>query len=394
MKYQIGKKVLDKYTGSFRSLPDIIVRAPGRINFIGEHTDYNEGFVLPAAIDKSIYVGLGKSNDHQSRIISFDYNDSVTFNNKYPKKTGQHWANYIIGVTTILQKLGKNIGHFNALVIGDIPEGAGLSSSAALENAFSYGLNELFDLGLSQLDLVRISQKAEHDFVGVKCGIMDQFSSMFGEKDHVLKLDCRDLTFEKYQSRFDSLDIILLNSNVAHSLASSEYNIRRAQCEEAVFTIKSQYPEVNSLRDVSLEMLLEFESTLQSTLFKRSKYVIDENMRVHELCASLESGDYHRAGQILYAAHNAMKTEYEITCPEIDFLVETTESDENVIGSRMTGGGFGGCTLNLVRSDYTETWIEKIKAQYDDKWKRELTPITAKITNGVETLDIDHETKN
>ncbi|MDA0194473.1 MAG: galactokinase [Bacteroidetes bacterium] len=368
---------------TYRVEPQIIVRSPGRINIIGEHTDYNNGFVLPAAIDKGIYIAIALTDSDQSEIISLDMNESVKFQADHPVKSEKHWANYILGVLEQFQIEGHHIPPFKMAFGGDIPIGAGLSSSAALECGVGLALNNLLDLGIDRIKLALIGQAAEHKFVGVNCGIMDQFASLMGKQNQVMLLDCQSLSHQYFPFSSGDYSLVLLNSNVSHSLASSQYNIRRSQCEEGVATIAKKYTDVKSLRDVSLSILIENEKKLSQVVFKRCKYIIEENQRVNTVCKALVNSQLVEVGNILYTAHHAMKTEYEITCPEIDFLVDYSSEDSDVLGSRMMGGGFGGCTINLVRTDAASQWIDSCGIAYKNKFKKELTPIMIAISDGV-----------
>ena len=362
----------------------LTVVSPGRINLIGEHTDYNLGFVLPAAIDKGIYVGIGRSNDRRTTIYSLDMNDSIEVEDLSTlERSDKGWVNYVLGVVDQLQKAGFDIEPFNCVFGGDIPIGSGLSSSAALENGIGFGLNELLGLGISRDKLIRYSQSAEHEFVGVKCGIMDQFSSMMGKDGFALKLDCRSLDYESYPVDFGDYEIVLLNSNVSHNLASSAYNERRTQCEQGWNIVAQKYNKVSSLRDVSMEMLKACRDDLSEVVFKRCKYIIEENQRVHSFCKSLEKKDFKQCGAILFDAHEAMRLEYEITCIEIDHLVDFAKADSDVLGARMMGGGFGGCTLNLVKKEGADHFIEETVSRYKEVTGIQPSPYRVAIADGV-----------
>lgn len=363
------------------------VVSPGRINLIGEHTDYNLGFVLPAAIDKGIYVAIGKSNNRSTTIYSSDMNDSIEVEDlSVLERSEKGWANYVLGVVDQLQKAGFDIMPFNCVFGGDIPIGSGLSSSAALENGIGFGLNKLFALGISRDDLIRYSQSAEHEFVGVKCGIMDQFSSMMGKDGFALKLDCRSLGYDLYPVDFGDYEIVLLNSNVSHNLATSAYNERRTQCEQGWNIVAQKYNGISSLRDVTMDMLNACRDDLSEVVFKRCKYIIEENQRVHSFCESLEKRDFRKCGTILFDAHEAMRFEYEITCVEIDHLVGFAKENSDVLGARMMGGGFGGCTLNLVKKEGADHFIEDVTGKYKKVTGIELSPYRVTVADGVRLL--------
>src|SRR5688500_776404 len=309
----------------------LLVRSPGRVNIIGEHTDYNEGFVLPAAIDKAIYIAIGKRDDDIIHLYAQDYQQSheVTLTTVAP--TDKHWPNYILGIVDQLQKRGYNLGGFNLVIDGDVPLGAGLSSSAAVECATAFALNELFKLGIEKIEMVKMAQLAEQTFAGVMVGIMDQFASMFGKKGHALKLDCRSLEYEYVPLDLKGIKILLLNTNVKHSLASSEYNTRRKQCEQGVAWVKENYPDVKSLRDVSLEMLTELVAPKDQIIFNRCKYVVEENNRLLEGCEDLKAGNIEALGKKMFRTHEGLSKEYEVSCKELDYLVEYVKENPAVL---------------------------------------------------------------
>ncbi len=380
----VQEKVIQEFKERFGHGPDLVIQSPGRLNMIGEHTDYNLGYVLPAAIDKGIWMALSKSEDGSSVFHAMDMQEEVqlaNFDQLEPLDKG--WANYVVGVIDQLLKAGKKLGPVNCVFAGNIPIGSGLSSSAALENAACFGLNELFDLGLSKMEMIKHSQKAEHVFVGVMCGIMDQFTSMMGEEDKVLRLDCRSLEYETFPLDLHGFELVLLNSNVEHSLASSEYNIRRSQCEEGVAVMQKRDPSIQSLRDASIELLDSCREELSEVVYRRCKYIIEENARVLTFCDALGEKDFDRMGKILKAAQLGMKDEYEITCPEIDYLFDFADQYSGVIGARMMGGGFGGCTLNIVEKDKEADFLESISIAYKNKFGFDTTPIKVKISDGV-----------
>ena len=368
---------------------NVQVKSPGRINLIGEHTDYNDGFVMPAAIDKSIYAVFSKSHTN-SYIYALDAEADHTFSVKdtLVPITDGGWKNYVLGVVAQLKDKGLPLGEFSMIFGGDIPIGAGLSSSAALENAVCHGLNELFGLGLTPKEMIVLSQKAEHEFAGVRCGIMDQFASMMGKKDHAFVLDCRSLDHTYFPVLLDTHEFVLYNSNVHHSLASSEYNVRREQCEQGVARLQSQGFAIQTLRDVSQDILESHKNSFDPLIFKRCLYIVEENRRVNQFAQTMAANNLNEAGDILYQGHQGMKTAYEITCPEIDFMIDFTRELPQVAGARMTGGGFGGCTLNLVKKDYIDTLTADLNQAYQEKFGKNITPIRVTLDNGVETIAI------
>jgi galactokinase len=371
----------EKFTSLFHTEP-VLVRSPGRVNIIGEHTDYNEGFVLPAAIDKAIYIAIGKRTDDKIHLYAQDYQQSheVTLSTVAP--TDKHWPNYILGIVDQFQKRGYQLNGFNLVIDGDVPLGAGLSSSAAVECATAFALNELFQLGVEKLEMVKAAQLAEHTFAKVMCGIMDQFASMFGKKDHVIKLDCRSLEYEYVPLELKGIKILLLNSNVKHSLASSEYNTRRQQCEQGVAWVKEHHPEVNSLRDVTMPMLQKHVAPKDEEIFKRCKYVIEESLRLLEGCEDLKQGRIEALGKKMFRTHEGLSKEYEVSCKELDYLVDYVKDNPAVLGSRMMGGGFGGCTINLVKEEAIDELVKNISKDYQQAMNLELSAYIAGIEEG------------
>lgn len=377
----------DKFRSLYNSEP-LIVRSPGRVNIIGEHTDYNNGFVLPAAVDKAIYVAVGLGNDPgKISLYSNEFNQSheVSLDNVVP--TDLQWPNYILGVVDQLKKRGYPVKGFNLVIDGDVPIGAGMSSSAAVECATAFALNDLLGLHIERLDIALIAQKAEHEFAGVMCGIMDQFASVFGKKDHVIRLDCQSLEYEYVPLKMDGYKLLLLNTNVKHSLASSEYNTRRAQCEAGVALVREHHPEVKSLRDVTLEMLHQHVEEKDPLVYKRCKYVVQENQRLLSGCEDLQQGDLRSLGSKMFSSHDGLSKDYEVSCPELDFLVEAVRNDDAVLGARMMGGGFGGCTINLVREDAIEELIARVGKAYKEQMNMELTAYVAQIEQGTEIVN-------
>lgn len=372
-------------TEKFRSLYNeepILVRSPGRVNIIGEHTDYNEGFVLPAAIDKAIYIAINKRSDDAIHLYAQDYKQPFESSLSTVAPTDKSWPNYILGVVDQLQKRGHTLGGFNLVIDGDVPLGAGLSSSAAVECATAFALNHLFHLGIEKMELVKAAQLAEHTFAGVLCGIMDQFASMFGKKNHVIKLDCRSLEYEYVPLDLKGYKIVLFNTNVKHSLASTEYNTRRQQCEQGVAWLKEKYPQVNSLRDVNLPMLDEMVKPKDELIYLRCKYVVEEKERLLTGCEDLQKGNIKALGEKMFRTHEGLSREYEVSCKELDFLVNAVRGNNAVLGARMMGGGFGGCTINLIQEDAIDTLVEKLSKEYQQAMNLELSTYIAGIEDG------------
>lgn len=375
------RQIEDKFKELFINEP-LIVRSPGRINLIGEHTDYNDGFVLPAAIDKQMVLGLAKNDSDVCRLFSIDYNEAVAFNLQQLEPSPKGWPNYIMGVVDQLQKGGHSLGGFDCVFGGDIPIGAGLSSSAALECGAAFGLSQLFNLDIDKITLIKMAQKAEHVFVGVLCGIMDQFASVMGQEGQAIRLDCRSLDFSYFPIKLQEYQIVLLDTGVKHSLASSEYNTRRMECLQGVEKVQQKYPQVQSLRDVTLDMLEEVKQELDPVIYNRCSYVIEENQRLLAGCALLEQGNIRGFGEKMYGSHKGLSEKYEVSCPELDFLVNLTKSKDSVVGARMMGGGFGGCTINLVATRDKEAFIQEAAQAYKQAFDLELKSYEVSISNG------------
>lgn len=364
-----------------------IIRSPGRINLIGEHTDYNMGFVLPAAINKSIYLGINKRNDQKIKIHSLDLQDDFESSIDRIESSGKLWPDYLLGVIEQIQKKHNIPFGFNIVFGGDIPPGAGLSSSAALECAMAFGLNTIFNLHYEKIELVKLAQAAENEFVGVKCGIMDQFASMFGKKNHLVQLDCRSLDYNLVPFNTKGFKIVLFDTRVKHSLASSAYNERREQCEAGVKMIQKYFPEVKSLRDATEEMLLHCVKSIDQLVYNRCSFVVAEIKRLQEACQDLEKNDLKSFGKRMFETHEGLKSLYEVSCDELDILVDLVKNESNVIGARMMGGGFGGCTINLVKDDGIDDFIEKISAAYLAKTGARMLVYVVDIENGTEILN-------
>ncbi len=382
----LSKKIKIKFKESFNEEP-FLFRSPGRVNLIGEHTDYNMGFVLPAAIDRAIYIAISPREDMYCRIHAFDMDDYYECSLEELHKSEKSWPNYLQGVIEELKKGGYIIKGFNCVFGGNIPIGAGLSSSAALEAGLAFALNHIFNLGIDKLSLVKLSQKAENDYVGVKCGIMDQYINIFGKRDHVIRLDCRSLEKEYFPFDYKNVSIVLLDTNVSHSLASSEYNQRRKECNDGVKLIKKDYHQVESLRDVSISMLSEYKLKMNPVVYKRCKYVIDENGRLLKACDALIGNDLKSFGELMYQAHEGLSKEYEVSCKELDFLVDLLKDDPNVYGSRMMGGGFGGCTINLIENDAIENISKKVIKEYKNKFNIDANIYVTKISSGTNVIE-------
>jgi galactokinase len=381
MNQDLIRKISENFERRFSEKP-LVFRSPGRVNIIGEHTDYNNGFVLPAAIDKAIYIGISRRDDNLISLYSEEFIDSHEVRVSELTPSGKGWPNYIIGIVDQFCKKGIAVPGFNLNIDGDIPIGSGLSSSAAVECAVAFGLNELLQLKLSKEELAFTAQKAEHEFAGVRVGIMDMFASLFGKKDHVIKLDCQNLEYAYVPLDLEGFKIVLLNTNVKHSLSSSEYNTRRQQCEEGVSLVKRHYPQVNSLRDITLDMLNRSVTPGNEVIYRRCKYVIEENQRLLGGCEDLKNGHIEDLGRKMYRSHEGLSKEYEVSCKELDFLVDAVRGNRDVVGARMMGGGFGGCTINIVKEHAIEGLVGTLAESYQHSMGRELTAYIAKTDDG------------
>ena len=359
--------------------------APGRVNLIGEHTDYNEGFVLPGAVDKKIYIAIAPNGTDTVNVYAKQFNESHSFSTDV-KEASSGWVNYLLGVTFFVQRIGTKIKGVDLMVDGDIPVGAGMSSSAAFCSAYGFALNELFNLGYTRMELAIIGQQTEHQFAGVKCGIMDQFASLHGKAGHVMKLDCRSLEYEYIPFEFPDYSIVLVNTMVSHSLAGTEYNIRRQQCEEGVAILKKHFPGIKSLRDVSYDQLAAHWQEMPPIIFDRCSYVVNENQRLLAGCEALKQGDLKGFGEMMYATHKGLSKRYAVSCKELDFLVDCSRNYKEVVGSRMMGGGFGGCTINIIENNGVENFATGISKAYQEEFRTIPEIYRTRIEEGAKIL--------
>ena len=351
---------------NFSSKPAIYF-SPGRINLIGEHVDYNDGFVMPAAINKGIYYAIAENGTDTIQLHAVDLAERYSIDIPDIKRTDS-WKDYLLSVVNEFQLLKKNIRGFNCAFAGDIPIGAGMSSSAAVEGGLAFALNDIFACGLNRVELARLCQRAEHNFPGVQCGIMDQFANMMGKKGQVLLLDCKDLSFQYFPLTLDGYKIVLLNSMVHHELASGEYNVRRKQCEEGLMIISSDTP-VRSFRDISKwENLLSYEPVMGKEVFLRSMYVVQEIDRTKRAAELLQKNDLVEFGKLMYATHEGLSQQYDVSCAELDYLVEQAKVNPAVIGARLMGGGFGGCTINIVQEEAVLNFVTKTTQKYQEQF--------------------------
>lgn len=383
MKKKLIRDTSEHFQRIYHSEPQHIFLSPGRINIIGEHVDYNDGYVLPAAINKYVCFAVTATEDNHCSIVAKDLNEAYKFElDDELKPVDKMWVNYVLGVLQQLKQKELPLKGFNIVFSSTIPMGAGLSSSAALECGFGFALNTIFDLGLTKEQIALIGQKSEHTFVGVNCGIMDQFASVFGKKDKVIKLDCDTLEYEYHNANFKKYSLLLLDSNVKHTHLTSGYNDRRKEVEQGLAILKEYFPGIKTFRDCTQEQVVQLKEQLGETVFKRCHFVVKEIQRVLDAVKALEASDFGKLGQLMYETHQGLSKEYEVSCDEIDFLVNAVKNEKAVLGSRMMGGGFGGCSINLVEKGSEKELIERISEDYRNAFGIELKPYKVKISKG------------
>ena len=380
-KEEVKKIFKEKYGNES---PEVYT-SPGRVNLIGEHTDYNGSFVFPGAIDKGMIAAIRFNGTDKIRAYAIDLDESAEFGLNEEDLPKEGWAKYIFGVCREIIKRGGTIKAFDTVFAGDVPLGAGMSSSAALESTYAFALNHLLNLGIDKFELARIGQSTEHNYVGVMCGIMDQFASIFGKKGHLIRLDTKSMEYEYFPFDPKGFKLVLLDTLVKHELASSAYNKRRESCENAAATIAKRHPEVEFLRDASIEMLDEVKAEISDEDYMRAKYVIEETQRVRDVSDALQVGDYETVGQKMFETHHGMSKLYEVSCEELDFLNDVAR-EHGVTGSRVMGGGFGGCTINLVKDELYDSFIVDAKEQFKDKYGHEPKVYDVVISDGARKL--------
>lgn len=374
-------KLRTAFIERFSSNP-VFYASAGRINLIGEHTDYNGGFVFPGAIDKYIMTAININGTDKVRLYSVDMNQYTEFGLREEDKPAEQWACYVFGVCREVIKRGFEVKGFDAVFAGNVPLGAGLSSSAALESCFAYALNDLFnDNKISIFELALIGQSTEHNYCGVNCGIMDQFASVFGKKDCLMRLDCRSLEFKYFPFKPVGYKLVLVNSQVKHELVDSPYNKRRESCERVAKTLG-----VETLRDADMSMLEAAKAQISDEDYKRAVYVIGEKQRVLDVCEALEKDDYETVGQRMYETHHGLSKDYEVSCEELDFLNDVAK-ECGVTGSRIMGGGFGGCTINLVKEELYDTFVQTAKTKFNEKYGIEPIIIDVVISDGAHKVE-------
>jgi galactokinase len=380
-------QLLDSFKARFGTDASVY-RAPGRVNLIGEHTDYNDGFVLPAAIAFYCWAAAARRRDGKLVIYSENFKESVEVTLDTLSPLGKkHWANYPLGVARALRQAGKPLHGANIYIAGDVPLGAGLSSSAAVEVATGFALLDRSGLAVDRPELAQLCQKAENEFVGARVGIMDQFVSCCGRASHAVLLDCRSLQHEFVKLPAD-LQLVICNTMVRHALASGEYNARRAECEEGVRILRKTFPEIRALRDVTLSQLENKSGNLSSKVFARCRHVITENARVHSAVEALGRGDIKALGTLMRDSHRSLRDDYQVSCKELDLMVEIAERQPGLIGARMTGGGFGGCTINLVESAAVSDFRHNVAAAYSSKTGRTPEIFVSSASDGAQQIDV------
>jgi galactokinase len=379
-----AERIVKAFRDSFGA-PAAVVRSPGRVNVIGEHTDHNLGFVLPGAVDRSIFLALRLRDDRALRFAALDRSERYEGSLDELRPVAAQWPNYLLGILSELGAQGTALRGVDCVFGGDVPIGSGLSSSAALECGFAFGLNELLGMGLAREDLAVLSQRSENRFVGVNVGIMDPFASCLGRDKRLIRLDCRDLSYEYVPFERDDISIVLCDSQVRHSHAGGGYNIRRAQCEAGVAQLRLHHPEIHSLRDASPEVVEELRA-FDPVVYRRCAYVVAENLRVLAACEALERGDLATVGAAMNATHEGLSHGYEASCPELDVLAAAAQSLPGVLGARMMGGGFGGCTINLVESAHLAAFLDRMAVVFRERLGKEPICHVCKLSAGTELL--------
>jgi galactokinase len=379
------EQVIKIFKEQFNNENPEVYTSPGRVNLIGEHTDYNGSFVFPGAIDKGMIAAIRFNGTDKIRAYAIDLDESSEFGLIEEDAPNEGWAKYLFGVCREIIKRGGTVKAFDTVFAGDVPLGAGMSSSAALESTYAFALNDLLNLGIDKFELARIGQSTEHNYVGVKCGIMDQFASIFGKEGHLIRLDTKTMEYEYFPFNPKGYKLVLLDTLVKHELASSAYNARRASCENTAATISKLHPEVKFLRDASMDMLNEVKDQISEEDYMRSKYVIEETQRVIDVSNALQQGDYETVGQKMYETHHGMSKLYEVSCEELDFLNDIAK-EHGVTGSRVMGGGFGGCTINLVKDELYDSFIADAKKQFKEKYGHEPKVYDVVISDGARKL--------
>jgi galactokinase len=381
----IATNVLKIFTEKFSAVPNMYY-SPGRINLIGEHIDYNDGYVMPAAINKGIYYAVAANATDTINFFAADFNETLSINISDIKNLGS-WKSYVLSVVNEFILLGKNISGFDCVFGGDIPRGSGVSSSAAVEGGLAFALNDIFNCGLTRVELALLCQRAEHNYPGVNCGIMDMYASINGKKDHVILLDCKNITHEYFPLQLSGYKIVLLNTKVHHTLASGEYNVRRQRCEEGMVVLKAAL-NVQSFRDIKTAADVTLHKDKMATeVYNCCKFVVEEIARTKTAAALLQQNDLHGFGKLMYATHEGLSKLYNVSCTESDFLVALAATNKNIIGARQMGGGFGGCTINIVQEGAVDSFIEQASAVYKKQFDIVLEAYVMEVSDGVGKIE-------
>ncbi len=377
----IATNVLNVFNQKFSTAPNLYY-SPGRINLIGEHIDYNDGYVMPAAINKGVYYAVAPNHTGIINFYALDFEESLSIRIDEIRRADR-WKNYVLSVVNEFVLMGKTAGGFDCVFGGDIPQGSGMSSSAAVEGGLAFALNDIFNFGLTRVELALLCQRAEHNFPNVKCGIMDMYANLNGKKDQVILLDCKNITHEYFPIPLNGYKIVLLNSKVHHSLASGEYNVRRTRCEEGLGILKKElgvpsFRDIKSAADIALH-----KDKMAPEIYACCKYVVEEIARTKKAAELLQQNDLTGFGKLMYATHEGLSKLYNVSCTELDFLVEQARANENVIGARLLGGGFGGCTINIIREEAIDKFITQTTVAYQRQFNIELEAYIMEISDGV-----------
>ncbi len=383
---ELYKSVIDTFEKRYSAKP-LCVQSPARINIIGEHLDYNGGYVLPASIDKYMYVAISTSAASYASVYAADMKEELRIDlNNIVKQPAKTWKNYVLGVVAGIRKQRNDFGNFNMVFGSNIPPGAGLSSSAALENGIAFAINSLYNLGLKRPEIMDISIAAEHRFAGVKCGMMDQFSNLYGKQNHCILLDCETLSYDYIHWQSSDYQLLLIDSGVKHQLSDTPYNQRKEDCKTGFDVLSRTFPGLSSLSRASITQLEAVKTEISPRIYQRCRYVIEENRRVLQAREALKEQDWKRTGELLFASHKGLSEDYEVSCAELDFLVDLAQREEAVAGSRMMGGGFGGCTINLVHKDAVNDFIEKVKEAYFRRFAIQTRFYPVNISDGTKLM--------
>lgn len=390
MNSELVKNVVRKYVSLFGVRPSHVVRSPGRINVIGEHTDYNMGFVLPGAIDKSIYLAIGPSSDQTHHFFAMDKNESVEIDPEKLEKQDANWSDYLIGGLLYYQEKWEQPAPMNLVFSSDLPIGAGLSSSSALSCGMLYSIVLMAENKVEREIIALLGHRVEREFVGLKGGIMDQYANMLSHENEVILIDCQNRTTTRHKISMSDHSFVLIDTRVEHELTGSDYNTRAEESIMAVEGFRRDHPDISSLRDVTMDMIKSADGRISELLLRRSRFVVEENERVQRSIDALQKQDLNRLGQLLFESHNGLKNDYEVSCPELDFLVDEAKKINGVLGSRMMGGGFGGCTINLVENDQIDLLVNRIKSAYLDKYDIEANAIIVRLSNGTSSIEAEY----